>query len=240
MTKIVHSISNNKIDVSITDGITVKVYTQPASGGGGGSFDCTDIAPCIHAATNKITPVNADEVGIWDSITGLLNRLSWANIKVTLKTYFDTLYITAAQLAIALGSYLTTAAHNAITTTPHVTDAEKITWNGKLSAALPEEISLQDINTGIAATTYTLVLAAKYACTINELSIIAGDGTATAAVQIDGVSVTGISAVAVSNVIATATATALNSVAVGNKITLVITSPTALDNLQATLKTTRI
>ena len=34
-------------------------------------------------------------------------------------------------------------------------------------------------------------------------------------------------------------ATAANTVAVGNKITLVISAPTNLDNLQATLKTTR-
>jgi hypothetical protein len=51
-----------------------------------------DPAQTIHGAVNKTTPVDADEVGIWDSVTGLLNRLSWENIKATLKTYFDTLY----------------------------------------------------------------------------------------------------------------------------------------------------
>ena len=38
----------------------------------------------VHAAPNKATPVGADEVGIWDSVTGLLNRVSWTNIKATL------------------------------------------------------------------------------------------------------------------------------------------------------------
>ena len=38
----------------------------------------------IHAATDKAIPVDADEVGLWDSVTGLLNRLSWANLKATL------------------------------------------------------------------------------------------------------------------------------------------------------------
>jgi hypothetical protein len=51
------------------------------------------IASEIHAATNKSTPVDSDEVGIWDSVTGMLNHVTWANIKATLKTYFDTLYI---------------------------------------------------------------------------------------------------------------------------------------------------
>jgi hypothetical protein len=55
----------------------------------GGSFD---LPAAIHGATNKTTPVDADEFGIWDSVTGLLNRLSWANLKATLKAYFDTLY----------------------------------------------------------------------------------------------------------------------------------------------------
>lgn len=47
----------------------------------------------VHAAPSKATPVDADEIGIWDSITGLLRKLTWANLKATLKTYFDTLYL---------------------------------------------------------------------------------------------------------------------------------------------------
>lgn len=102
-----------------------------------------------------------------------------------------------------------------------------------------EQIDFQDINTSIAATTYTLVLYANYAFTINELKIISGAGTCTAAVQINGTNVTGISAVSVSTTIATGTASGANSVSVGQKVTLVITSPSTLDNLQATLKITR-
>jgi hypothetical protein len=51
-----------------------------------------DIAATIHAATEKTTPIDADEVGIWDSVSNALRRLTWANIKATLKAYFDTLY----------------------------------------------------------------------------------------------------------------------------------------------------
>lgn len=44
-------------------------------------------------ATEKAAPVDADLVGISDSAAGgVLKKLTWANLKATLKTYFDTLY----------------------------------------------------------------------------------------------------------------------------------------------------
>jgi hypothetical protein len=53
----------------------------------------TDIAATIHAATSKATPVDADEVGLVDSAaSNVLKKLTWSNLKATLKTYFDTLY----------------------------------------------------------------------------------------------------------------------------------------------------
>lgn len=46
-----------------------------------------------HAATSKATPVDADEIPIVDSAaSNVLKKLTWANLKATLKTYFDTLY----------------------------------------------------------------------------------------------------------------------------------------------------
>lgn len=48
----------------------------------------------INAASAKATPVDADMVGLMDSAaSNVLKKLSWANIKATLKTYFDTLYV---------------------------------------------------------------------------------------------------------------------------------------------------
>ena len=53
----------------------------------------TVVADDIHAATGKTTPVDADELGIVDSAaSNVLKKLTWANLKATLKTYFDTLY----------------------------------------------------------------------------------------------------------------------------------------------------
>ena len=51
------------------------------------------VAAGIHAATGKTTPVDADETALLDSAVSYgLKKLTWANIKATLKTYFDTLY----------------------------------------------------------------------------------------------------------------------------------------------------
>jgi len=52
-----------------------------------------DIAADIHAATSKATPVDADEIGLVDSVASwALKKLTWANVKATLKIYFDGLY----------------------------------------------------------------------------------------------------------------------------------------------------
>lgn len=55
--------------------------------------EATDIAAAIQAAAAKTTPVDADTVGLVDSAdSNLLKQLSWANIKATLKDFFDTIY----------------------------------------------------------------------------------------------------------------------------------------------------
>lgn len=75
-----------------------------------GSADITVIAPGTHAATSKTTPVDADELPLVDSAaSNLLKKLTWANLKATLKTYLDTLYQ-------ALNSNLTTIAGLTATT----------------------------------------------------------------------------------------------------------------------------
>jgi len=53
----------------------------------------TTAGALINSATSKTTPVDADYVGLMDSAaSNILKKLSWANIKATLRTYFDLFY----------------------------------------------------------------------------------------------------------------------------------------------------
>jgi len=53
----------------------------------------TTVGNLISGATGKPTPIDADSVALSDSAaSGILKKLSWANIKATLKSYFDPFY----------------------------------------------------------------------------------------------------------------------------------------------------
>ena len=51
----------------------------------------TTIGTLINGATSKATPVDADKFSIWDSVSGLLQAVTWANIKTTLSSTFAVL-----------------------------------------------------------------------------------------------------------------------------------------------------
>lgn len=84
------------------DGKAATSHNHAASAINSGTFDdariaqsnvSQHVAPSIFAATSKATPVDADALGITDSAAAnALKKLTWANLKATLKTYFDALY----------------------------------------------------------------------------------------------------------------------------------------------------
>ncbi len=57
-----------------------------------GYYDKDFWASDVANATSKNPPVDADNFSISDGVTSLMKRVTWLNIKATLKTYFDTLY----------------------------------------------------------------------------------------------------------------------------------------------------
>ena len=83
-------------------GVNVGSAGAPVVNGGAlgtpSSGDATNltntVAPQTNTASSKSTPVDADEIPIADSAASWgLKKLTWANLKATVKTYFDTLYL---------------------------------------------------------------------------------------------------------------------------------------------------
>ena len=55
--------------------------------------DAANVGAAIHGAVEKTTPADTDTVPVIDSAaSNALKKTTWANIKATLKSYFDTLY----------------------------------------------------------------------------------------------------------------------------------------------------
>lgn len=114
--------------VDATEGSAVWVKT---------TLDATEfatvMASTINTATGKTTPVDADEVALVDSeASNVLKKLTWANIKATLVTYFDTLY------APVLG-----ADDN------YVTDAEKVVIGNTSGTNTGDEASASTTVAGV-------------------------------------------------------------------------------------------
>ena len=101
-----------------------KTVLNNTSGTNSGDETATTTGALINTTTAKTTPVDADMVGVMDSgASNILKKMSWANIKATLKTYFDTLYATTTHNHD--GAY--TAKNTAITAATKA----KITYDAK-------------------------------------------------------------------------------------------------------------
>lgn len=89
-------LANTDLDDSITAGVTGRAPSQAAVFTAlAGKAAINNVAPDTHAAAAKATPVDADELPLIDSAAAFaLTRLTWANLKATLKSYFDAIYPT--------------------------------------------------------------------------------------------------------------------------------------------------
>ena len=96
-----------------------------------GELTNTDISTVINAATSKTTPIDADTIPIIDSAAvNVLKKFTWANLKATLKTYFDTIYGTVAAVALNTAK-VTNASHTSEVTGDEALTIDKTSITGK-------------------------------------------------------------------------------------------------------------
>lgn len=86
--------SNNVAGMGTLNGRTLATDGAKLDGiAAGADVTATALAPATHAATAKTTPVDADETNFADSAASFgLKKVTWANIKATLKAFFDAIY----------------------------------------------------------------------------------------------------------------------------------------------------
>lgn len=135
-------------NVNVTFAGSIAAYNL--SGINTGNEDQVSIGLIIDGAASKATPVNADEIPIADSAASFVTKkLTWANLKATLKTYFDTLYQ-------AVGTYVTS-----------VTAVTPLVSSGGTTPAL----SLTPFKgTASGTNTYTVTLAPVPAAYVNGMT----------------------------------------------------------------------
>lgn len=86
-----------------------------------GADSLATLGTTLQTAAND-TPLDADTFNFWDAVDAILKKVSWTNIKATLKTYFDALYVPNYELITATGTDTYAAT---VTPTPTLTNGFK-------------------------------------------------------------------------------------------------------------------
>ena len=83
----------NTLDAETAATASAASASAAAGSASAAATSLSNIGPTMAAASEKTTPVDADTIPVTDSAAGnALKKLTWANLKATAKTYFDTLY----------------------------------------------------------------------------------------------------------------------------------------------------
>ena len=117
-----------------------------------------DLAANVHAAAGKTPPVDADEFAIVDSAaSNVLKKLTWANLKAAILTYWQGLYPTAVSLeglSLVAGDTLYATAADTITRLAKGTASQVLTMNAGATAPEWQSVAAVDFGAGNAALAY--------------------------------------------------------------------------------------
>lgn len=188
------------------------------------------------------TPLNADWYYTEQSDTSY--KISYSNLKTAI-----TIDLIPSQTGNA-GKYLGTNGSTTAWSSVGSVTSVSVTPSGGLTGVVTNPTTTPTILftqvkqgnvfiTGPINTTIPLMSSAQYAFTLNGLSNLkVSGGTITATIQINGVNVTGLSNLSVTSTPQSPTASAANTVAIGDRVTLVLTSNSSAADLEFTWKGT--
>lgn len=154
-----------------TTGKLLKLGAAPPTGTNTGDETGARVATLLHAASNKTSLVDADEVTGTDSAASFgLIRTTWTNVKAFLKTYFDTLYAPLSQPFDM---------HFMMPKTQ--VDASQVIYRGKVARAVsfPDDFAGSYFTASANATGSTVFDVQKNGSSVGSVTIGAGGVTAT-------------------------------------------------------------
>lgn len=154
---------------------TDKVKLNNTTNTNSGNETAATIGAIVNGATDYPTPLNADKIGIWDVANALFKAVTWVNIKATLKTYFDTLYVTPYNKIYA---YQNTDSSVTGTTSQTVLANLKVT-GGDMGANGKLDILSTWLKAGTASTSTV-----RFFHSTDSTNIVGNTGTPTSSVQL--------------------------------------------------------
>ncbi len=193
-----------------------------ADSSGGLALKTNGGADCLHVG-NGGSP-NATAYGGWNYDAATANTIASFGAGKTLSSLATATYPDLTELSYVKG----------------VTSAIQTQLTGKAATSQPASRQFTFVG---AASNGTIAIDSKawFAYTINGVrGLDLSAGTITVAIQINGTPVTGLSALSATTTAQDATATAANTVAIGDRVTVVLTSNASAADIEFTLSATRI